>query len=151
MKYKITEFKEWPKGLETSYHDLVIKASKTEIMEKLGFKPRYNPSGDKWTYEWRCCLNDGEYYFIIYDMSYGRKLKKDAVIEYHIGFDDTYDEIHNFYPEKREAINMLLALVERDLDVDHSDLWKKWHDNGVFDDIERMVRNGIIKDGQATD
>lgn len=138
--HKITQFEEWPKGLETSYHDWIIRASKTEIMKKLGFKPKYNRSGDKWTYQWNCCLDDGKYYFIIYDMSYGRKLGKDEVTEYHIGFNDDFNSIRNFFPEKIEAIDMLLALVERELEIDHSDSWKLFHEEGIFDDIERIVK-----------
>lgn len=148
MKNNITEFKEWPKGLETSYHDWIVKASKTEIMNKLGFKPKYNSSGDKWTYQWNCNLNDGQYYFIIYDMSYGRKLGKDEVIEYHIGFNDKYDDIHNFFPENTNACDMLIALEEYGLKIDHSDIWKKFHSEGVFEDIERMIKNNLIKDIQ---
>lgn len=143
MEYKITEFKEWPKGLEVSYHDWVINASKTEIMNKLGFKPKYNPTGDKCTYTWKCCLNDGKYYFTIYDMSYGRKLKKDDVIEYHIGFDDNYDDIRNFFPNKIEALNMISALLERGFDIDHSKTWKRFHENGVFEDIERLIKYNL--------
>ena len=144
MKNKITEFKEWPKGLETSYHDWIVRASKTEIMEKLGFKPKYNPSGDKWTYQWNCNLNDGQYYFTIYDMSYGRKLGKDEVTEYHIGFDDNFDSIHIFFPENPNACDMLTALEEYGLKIDHSDIWKKFHDTGIFDDIQRMIAKNLI-------
>lgn len=144
MKNKITEFKEWPKGLETSYHDWIVRASKTEIANKLGFKPKYNRSGDKCTYQWNCCLNDGEYYFTLYDMSYGRKLGKDEVTEYHIGFDDNFDSIHNFLPGKIEACNMLEALEEVGLQIDHSENWKKWHEEGVFEDIEKMIRKNLL-------
>ena len=132
MKYSITEFKEWPKGLETSYHDWVIKASKTEIEKKLGIKPHFNRSRYKSTYTWKLNLDNGKYFFIIYDMSYGRFLGKDEVTEYHIGFDDTYDDIHTFFPVKSEACEMLEALIERELKVDHSELWKKFHDNSIF-------------------
>ena len=45
MKHTITEFKEWPKGLEVSYHDWVIKTSKEDIVKKLGFKPIYKRTG----------------------------------------------------------------------------------------------------------
>lgn len=145
MEYKITEFKEWPKGLEVSYHDWVINASKTEIMNKLGFKPKYNRSGYKWTYQWNCSLNDGEYYFTIYDMSYGRKLKKDEVTEYHIGFDDTYNDIRNFFPNNIHALNMISALLERGFDIDHSDIWKRYHENGIFEDIERLIKKNMDK------
>ena len=33
MEHTITEVKEWPKGLEVSYHDWVVRASKNEIIE----------------------------------------------------------------------------------------------------------------------
>lgn len=142
---KITEFKDWPKGLEVSYHDWVIKASKTEIMKKLGFKPSYNRSGYKSHYQWKCSLDNGRYYFTIYDMSYGRKLGKDEVTEYHIGFDDNFDSINIFFPEKIEACDMLIALEEAGLKIDHADSWKLFHENGVFKDLARMVTNNFIK------
>ena len=147
---KITEFKDWPKGLEVSYHDWVVKASKTEIMKKLGFKPSYNRSGYKSHYLWKCSLDNGRYYFTIYDMSYGRKLGKEEVTEYHIGFDDNFDSIHIFFPEKVEACDMLTALEEVGLQIDHSDTWKIFHENGVFKDIERMIKNDLIKNGKIS-
>lgn len=147
---KITEFKDWPKGLEVSYHDWVIRASKTEIMEKLGFKPSYNKSGYKSHYQWKCSLDNGRYYFTIYDMSYGRKLGKDEVTEYHIGFDDNFDSIHGFFPEKIEARDMLIALEEAGLKIDHSETWKWFHENGVVEYIERMVKNNLIKNGKIS-
>ena len=147
---RITEFKDWPKGLEVSYHDWVIRASKTEIMKKLGFKPSYNRSGYKYHYQWNCSLDNGRYYFTIYDMSYGRKLGKDEVTEYHIGFDDNFDSIHIFFPEKIEACDMLIALIEAGLQIDHSDTWKLFHENGVFKDLARMVTNNFIKSGKIS-
>ena len=45
MAHTITEFTEWPKGLEVSYHDWVIKTSKEDIVKKLGFKPIYKRTG----------------------------------------------------------------------------------------------------------
>lgn len=147
---RITEFKDWPKGLEVSYHDWVIKASKTEIMEKLGFKPSYNRSGYKSHYQWNCSLDNGRYYFIIYDMSYGRKLGKDEVTEYHIGFNDNFDSIHIFFPEKVEACDMLIALEEAGLKIDHASDWKLFHENGVFEDLARMVTNNFIKNGKIS-
>ncbi len=147
---RITEFKDWPKGLEVSYHDWVIKASKTEIMEKLGFKPSYNRSGYKSHYQWKCSLDNGRYYFTIYDMSYGRKLGKDKVTEYHIGFDDNFDSIHIFFPEKIEACDMLIALEGAGLQIDHSSIWKEFYENGIFEDIERMIKNDLIKNGKVS-
>lgn len=140
MEHTITQYTEWPKGHEVSYHDWIIKASKEEIVKKLGFKPKYNRSGDKWTYQWMCNLDNGRFFFTIYDMSYGRFLGKDEVTEFHIGFDDNFDSIHNFYPSRLEALEMIEALEERDLVVDHAELWKRWHDDGTFDDIERLVK-----------
>lgn len=146
MPHTITEFKDWPKGLEVSYHDWIVRDSKEGIMKKLGFKPKYNPTGDKCTYTFKCCLNDGECYFTIYDMSYGRKLGKNTITEYHIGFAETYDDIHNFFPNKISSLNMLEALAQYGFDIDHSSIWKKWHENGVFDDIERIVRNRLLEE-----
>ena len=111
---RITEFKDWPKGLEVSYHDWVIRDSKTEIMGKLGFKPSYNRSGYKSHYQWKCSLDNGRYYFTIYDMSYGRKLE------------------------------------EAGLKIDHSETWKWFHENGVVEYIERMVKNNLIKNGKIS-
>lgn len=147
---RITEFKDWPKGLEVSYHDWVVRASKTEIMNKLGFKPKYNRSGYKYHYQWNCSLDNGRYYFTIYDMSYGHKLGKDEVTEYHIGFNDNFDSIHVFFPEKIEACDMLIALEGAGLKIDHSETWKLFHENGVFEDIERMVKNDLIKNGKIS-
>ena len=148
MEHTITEFKEWPKGFVTSYHDWIVLASKTEITEKLGFKPtKYNRSGDKWTYQWNCLLNDGEYRFILYDMSYGRKIGKDQVVEYHIGFDCSYDDIHEFWPNKKEALDMLEALRELGLNVKHSDTWERWHKEGVFEEIEKTIRKNLNNGG----
>lgn len=144
MKHNITEFKEWPKGLAVSYHDWIVLGSKTEIMEKLGFKPKYTPSSDyKCTYQWNCNLDNGRYYFTIYDMSYGRRIGKDQVEEYHIGFDCSYDDIHNFFPNKLEALDMLEALNEMGLKVKHSDIWEKWHKEGIFGEIEDIIKKNM--------
>ena len=144
MKYNITEFKEWPKGLEISYHDWVVLGSKTEIMKALGFKPVYTPSSEyKTTYQWKCNLDNGRYYFVIYDMSHGRRIGRDQAEEYHIGFDCSYDDIHEFWPNKLEALDMLEALKERGLNVKHSDIWERWHKEGIFKDIENTVKKNM--------
>lgn len=143
MKHTITEFKEWPKGLEVSYHDWVIKASKEEIAKKIGFKPKYHRGGPKCTYTWRCSLDNGRYFFTIYDMSYGRRLGKNDVIEYHIGFDCNYDDIHEFWPNKLEALDMLEALDEIGLTPCHSDLWTKFHATGAIKKIEELIRKNL--------
>ena len=148
MEHTITEFKEWPRGLETSYHDWIVLGSKTEIMKALGFKPKYTPGADhKCTYQWNCVLDKGRYYFTIYDMSYGRKVKKDEEIEYHIGFNCRYDDIHEFWPNKKEALDMLEALRELGLNVKHSDTWERWHKEGVFEEIERTIRKNLNNGG----
>ena len=144
MNHTITEFKEWPKGLAVSYHDWIVLGSKTEIMEKLGFKPRYTPSAEyKTTYQWKCNLDNGRYYFTIYDMSYGRRIGKDEIVEYHIGFNCSYDDIHDWYPKSKEALDMIQSLNERGLTVKHSSLWEEWHENGVFKKIEDMIKKNI--------
>ena len=139
MEHTITEAKEWPKGLEVCYHDWVVKASKEEITKALGFKPQYNKSGDKWTYQWRCLMDGGLYFFTIYDMSYGQKLGKDEETEFHIGFDCKYDDIHNFWSNKVEALDMLWALKERGLLVQHSDIWTLFHSNGTLEELEKIM------------
>ena len=144
MKHTITEYKEWPKGKEVSYHDYIVRASKEEIVKKLGIKPKYNPTRDKCAYTWKLNLDNGKYFFTLYDMSYGRFLGKDEVTEFHIGFDDNFDSIHNFYPSKLEALEMIEALEERGLEVDHDSLWKKFHSSGIFEDIERFVKDNPI-------
>ena len=66
MKHIITEFKEWSKGLEVSYHDWEVRASKNEIIKKLGFGPTTEgKDGQKFHHQWNCKLNNGEYFFTI--------------------------------------------------------------------------------------
>ena len=77
MEHTITEFKEWPKGLEVSYHDWVVRASKNEIIEKLGFGPTKIYEDRDYNYQWNCLLDGGKYYFTIYDMSYGETITDD--------------------------------------------------------------------------
>lgn len=144
MKHTITEFKEWPRGLEVCYHDLVVKASKNEITEKLGFGPtKEGDYGQKFHYQWNCNLNDGEYFFTIYDIDGDYELGDDEVIEYHIGFKEHYDDIHNFLPNTIEALNMLQALNELGLNIDHSEAWKFFYENGIFEDVERLIKDNI--------
>ena len=78
-------------------------------------------------------------------MSHGRRICKDQVEEYHIGFDCSYDDIHDFYPNKLEALDMLETLNELGLNVKHSSLWEEWHENGVFKEIEDMIKKNMDK------
>ena len=39
---------------------------------------------------------------------------------------------------------MLEALEEVGLQIDHSEIWKKWHEEGVFEDIEKMIRKNLF-------
>ena len=142
MAHTITEFKIWPKGLETSYHDWIVYASKNEIVKKLGFEPKLTNS-EKCKYTWRCNLDNGRYFFTIYDMSYDDEIGDDEVIEYHIGFDCRYDDIHDFWPNKTEALDMLWALKERGFNVNHSETWTRFHKDGVIDEIERLVKKNL--------
>ena len=142
MEHTITEFKEWPKGLEVSYHDWIVLGSKTEIMKKLGFKPVYKRTG-KCKYSWKCNLDDGKYYFTIYDMSYDNKLGKDDITEYHIGFDCNYDDINDFWPNTLEALDMLEALNERGLVCKHSDTWEMIHKSGLLAEIEAEITKNL--------
>jgi hypothetical protein len=77
-------------------------------------------------------------------MSYDHKLGKNDVTEYHIGFDCNYDDIHEFYPNTIEALDMLDALGERDFDVDHSKTWKLFHSEGIFQDVENYVKQQLM-------
>lgn len=141
MKHIITEFKEWSKGLEVSYHDWVVRASKNEIIKKLGFGPtKEGKDGQKFHHQWNCNLNNGEYFFTIYDVDGDYELGDNELTEYHIGFKEHYDDIHNFF----EALNMIEALGERGFDVDHSETWKHFHNDGVFDQIEGYIKQQMI-------
>ena len=82
-------------------------------------------------------------YFTIYDMSYGRRIGKDQVEEYHIGFDCSYDDIHDWYPKSKEALDMIQSLTERGLMVKHFSPWEEWHKNGVFKEIEDMIKKNM--------
>ena len=144
MKHTITEFKEWPKDLEVCYHDWVIGTSKRVLTEKLGFGPtKYGTADQKFNYQWNCNLDDGKYYFTIYDMSYGEVIGDDDVVEYHIGFNCKYDDIHEFWPNTLEALNMLEVLDYIGLTPRHSETWMRFHENGIFEEIERLVKKNL--------
>lgn len=144
MEHTITEFKEWPNGLELCYHDWVVKASKNEITEKLGFGPTKVYEDKDCTYQWNCLLDGGKYYFTLYDMSYDETPGDDDVIEWHIGFKDKYDDIHHYFPDTIEALDMIESLGERDFDIDHSETWKNFHSDGTLDQIESFIKQQII-------
>lgn len=120
---------------ETSFHDLVIRASKKEIMEKLGIKPIYHKSG-KTNYDWNLILDD-KFVFTIYDYKKYGHLKVDEVIEYHIGWKQEFfidgefsnQELDNKtgFPKRLEVCEMIVALEERGLSVDQSDSWKRFY------------------------
>lgn len=127
--------------LETSYHDLVIRASKNEIVEKLGIKPIYNRKG-KTKYNWYLML-DNKFPFTIYDYKEYGHLKVDEVIEYHIGWKQEFfingefsnQELDNKtgFPKRLEPCEIIVALEERGLTVDQSDSWKRlFGPNGYF-------------------
>jgi len=126
---------------ETSFHDLVIRASKKEITEKLGIKPIYHRKG-KTKYDWFLILDD-KFPFTIYDYKEYGRLKADEVIEYHIGWKQEFfidgefsnQELDNKtgFPKRLEPREMIVALEERGLTVDQSDSWKSfWGPNGYF-------------------
>lgn len=145
MEHTITEFKEWPKGLEVSYHDWVVRASKNEIIEKLGFGPtKEGKDGQKFHHQWNCNLNNGEYFFTIYDVDGDYELGDNDLTEYHIGFKEHYDDIHHFFPDSIEALDMIEALGERGFDVDHSEIWKHFHNDGILDQIEGYIKQQMI-------
>lgn len=127
--------------LETSYHDLVIRASKNEIVEKLGIKPIYNRKG-KTRYDWYLILDD-KFPFTIYDYKEDAHLKADEVIEYHVGwkpefwingeFSNQELDTKTGFPKRLEPCEMIVALEERGLTVDQSDSWKRYYGpNGYF-------------------
>jgi len=126
---------------ETSFHNLVIRASKKEIMEKLGIKPIYHRSG-KTKYDWFLILDD-KFPFTIYDYKENGCLRADEVIEYHIGWKSEFWINGNFsnqeldnktgFPKRLEPCEMIIALEERGLTVDQSDSWKRFHgSNGYY-------------------
>lgn len=136
MNYKITQAT-FNDVLDTSFHDFVIRASKNEIVEKLGIKPLYTRDG-KTHYNWYLLL-DGKWPFTIYDYKEYGRLKTDDIIEYHIGWKSLFyingktgvSEVNDKtgFPEQMEACEMILALEERGLTVDHSNTWKIFHSN----------------------
>lgn len=128
----------------TSFHDLIVRASKNEIVEKLGVNPKDNyPS--KTNYNWALILND-TFVFTIYDYKEERRIKVDDIIEFHIGWkqlffingDTSQNEIDDKtgFPTQLEACEMIEALEERGLTVDHSSSWKVFHENSIFDDTQ---------------
>lgn len=127
--------------IETSYHDLVIRASKNEIVKKLGIKPIYNRKG-KTKYDWYLILDD-KFPFTIYDYKEEGRLKANDVIEYHIGWKPEFwingefsnQELDNKtgFPKRLEPCEMIVALEYRGLTVDQSDSWKRFYGpNGYF-------------------
>jgi hypothetical protein len=88
-------------------------------------------------------MDGGLYFFTIYDVSYGQKLGKDEETEFHIGFDCKYDDIHNFWPNKEEALDMFWALKERGLLVQHSDIWTLFHSNGTLEEVEKNIVDAL--------
>lgn len=141
MAHTITEFKIWPKGLETSYHDWVIGTSKRVLTEKLGFGPtKYGTADQNFNYQWNCNLDDGRYFFTIYDMSYDETIGDDDIVEYHIGFNCNYDDIHDFWPNTMEALDMLEALDDIGLTPRHSETWMLFHSDGTLRKIEQAIR-----------
>ena len=139
MKHTIKEI-DIEKTFETSFHDLIIRASKNEIVEKIGIKPIYNRSG-KTHYDWPLILDD-KFVFTIYDYEEGI-LKADDVIEYHIGWKPEFFINGEFtnqeldpktgFPKRIEVCEMIVALEERGLEVDQAASWKDFYGpNGYF-------------------
>jgi len=122
------------KTFETSFHDLIIRASKNEIVKKLGIKPFCSHEG-KTHYDWSLILDD-KFIFTIYDYKEG-KIKPNDVIEYHIGWKPEWfinGEFSNQeldpktgFPKRLEVCELIVALEERDLEVDQSDSWKRFY------------------------
>ena len=118
---KKTDFKNI---IGTSYHSWIIRGSKKEITDKIGIEPYYWDNGDTY-YNWNLLLDD-KFSFSIYDTSDGDFLSEDDVIEFHLGWkSDYYDE--GKFPETLEVLELIEALEERDLNVDHSNIWYSFY------------------------
>ena len=148
MKHKIKQVT-WKEVQETSYHDLVVRASKTQIEKALGFKPIYHRERSKTKYDWYLMLND-KFPFTIYDMSRGYKLGKDDIIEYHIGWKPQYYYNGEFsnqelddkgFPKQLDVCYVIEALEERGLEVDQSDSWKSFYGPGGY--FNKENKNGF--------
>lgn len=143
MKHEIKQV-DWKDIAETSYHDLVVRASKVQIEKAIGIKPIYHKERGKTKYDWYLMLDDNmhKFPFTIYDMSRGERLGKDDVIEYHIGWKPKmfYDgqfsnqELdNNGFPKNIDVCYVIEALEERGLEFDQSDSWKSFYGpNGYF-------------------
>jgi hypothetical protein len=72
----------------TSFHDTVIVCSYNQLVEAIGEPQSSDNTGeDKVNFDWTCELNDGRV-FTIYDWKEYRPIKKDEIIEWHIGGDN---------------------------------------------------------------
>ncbi len=90
----------------TSYHDSSIDATYPQLTKVLG-KPRFktNNGKDKVNFEWCLETETGEV-FTVYDYKEYRRLKKDEVINWHIGGNSaTITEL-----ARHEVSNALLLL-----------------------------------------
>ncbi len=103
--------------INTSFHDFVIRASKSEILEILGIKPEFYRSGET-HYDWSL-LVDGKYPCTIYDRDKSCKfLKKAEVTDFHIGWEGYYmNEVDENLPESENGKAIIEALREAGLRV----------------------------------
>lgn len=130
MKHTITTLSEENNIGGTSYHDIVINASKNEIEKKLGIHAYVNKNDSITKYEWDLEL-DNKIPFTIYDYNM-HELGEDDVIEYHVGWktEPYNDELDNDgFPTSIDGLYIVEALVERGFSVSPSKVWQMFHSN----------------------
>lgn len=69
----------------TSFYDVKVRATLTELIQALGEPTHNTPSGDnKVQKSWNCETAD-DIFFTIYDWKKYRQLEQDEIIDWHIG------------------------------------------------------------------
>lgn len=131
MKHIITSLFNEKIIFGTSYHDIVVNASKNEIEKKLGIPAYVNENGSKTKYKWNLEL-DNKIPFTIYDYDMD-ELSEEDIIEYHVGWksksysDDELDK--DGYPTSLDGLYIVEALVEQGFSVSPSRVWQMFHLN----------------------
>ena len=75
----------------TSFHNVTFRASVEQLISAFGDPSmEYNTGEDKVNFEWEMETED-EVVFTIYDWKYYRPLRKDEMIEWHIGAKSRYE------------------------------------------------------------
>ena len=130
MKHTITTLSKENSICGTSYHHIVVNASKNEIEKKLGIQAYVNENDSKTKYEWDLEL-DNKIPFTIYDYDM-HEFSEDDVIEYHVGWkSESYtDELDNGgYPTSLDGLYIIEALVDQGFSVSPSRAWQWFHSN----------------------